>query len=374
MRSQIQSFLKTFEVRYPIIQAPMAGASTLELAATVTRLGGIGSIPMGSLSEKCDAIETQLENFDELVGDSGRIVNLNFFAHKEPRSGRADVNEEWLKKYDKIYGKAGIEFDKKELKLLYPSFRSIVDPQHPTVRLLKNLKPKIVSFHFGLPHEAVIESLQASDIKIFVTVTNLQEFQQAYESKLDGVVLQGWEAGGHRGNFKANDVEDGQLKTLDLVSTIVDYIDSASISNPPFIIAAGGIHDDESIKELLQFNIAAVQLGTVWLPSSQATISPEHLKMFQSPKSDTMMTAAISGRNLRTISTPFLRDLHQSSPLASIPDYPLPYDSFKSLANDAKQSGKGPQYSAFLAGSNYHKSWKDTRSTEEIFSILVQDL
>jgi nitronate monooxygenase len=352
----------------------MAGASTLELAATITRLGGIGSIPMGSLSEKFDVIESQVEKFDELVGDCQRIVNLNFFAHEEPRSVRADVNEEWLKKYEQIYGKAGIGFEKKELKLLYPSFKSIVDPKHPTVQVLKKLKPKIVSFHFGLPHKAVIESLQASDIKTFVTVTNLQEFQLAYESKLDGVVLQGWEAGGHRGNFNADDVDDGRLNTLDLVSTIVDYIDSAGIVNPPFIVAAGGIHDDESIKELLQYNIAAVQLGTIWLPTSQATISSEHLKKFQAPEDDTMMTAAISGRNLRTISTPFLRDLHQSSPLASIPDYPLPYDSFKSLACDAKQRGKAPEYSAFLAGSNYHQSWKGTRSTEDIFSKLVQNL
>lgn len=373
MKSQLSSFLKVFDIKYPVIQSPMAGASTVGLATSITRLGGIGSLAMGSLSQSPEKIRLQVESFQEgLPLEKATLVNLNFFTHEEPIVDESKI-QEWCGKYQKIYSSGNIPYDndKKHLELLYPSFKSIKDPAHPTVEVLIKLKPKIVSFHFGLPQQSIQQALQGSGINVFVTATNLEEFKQCLEAEVDGVVLQGWEAGGHRGSFIANDVDDEQLSTMELVKTVVGYIDSQSLKKVPFIIAAGGVYDSSTVQRLLKLNIAGVQVGTVFLPTGQCTISSEHLKKFQTPQDETLMTASISGRNLRTIKTPFLEQLHITSQLDAIPDYPLPYDSFKRLVADAKYIGESVKYSAYLSGSNYDKSWKGTRSVEEVFASLT---
>lgn len=354
----------------------MAGASTVELAATISGLGGLGSLPLGSLSDSPSSIESQVNKFRGLVdGSKKSVVNLNFFAHDEPLETRAKLNGPWLSKYSSLHESAGISAPKAtELKLLYPTFKSIIESCHPTVKLLQKLQPKVVSFHFGLPAQSVLDALQASGIKLFVSITNLTELQLCLNAGVDGVVLQGWEAGGHRGNFVANDASDEKLSALDLVRLVVEYIDAHDIESPPFVIAAGGIYDSQGVKELLSYNIAGVQVGTVLLPTDEATISAAHLDKFQNPTDGTLMTASISGRNLRTISTEFLERLHISSPVDQIPEYPLPYDAFKSLVSEAAKDGKGSQYAAFLSGSNYDKSWKNTRSVEKVFASLVVDV
>lgn len=382
MKNQITAFVKTLEIRFPIIQAPMAGASTVELAAIITKAGGLGSIPLGANSENPQTIESQVLKFQELVADESlkRNVNLNFFTHDPPKSDKF-AERSWVKKFQKFYQKEGIELSEKAEKLVspYPTFKSIDDVNHATIKVLIKLKPKVVSFHFGLPNQKVLECLQQSGIKVFITATNLDEFKQIVEAGADGVVLQGWEAGGHRGNFVANNVFDDKLSTEELVESVVDYIDSnsgfQSGEKAPLLIAAGGLYNGETISNILNYGIAGVQLGTAWLPTKQASISEDHKKLFTaSPARGTIMSPAISGRNLRTIETDYLRKLSHESPLESVPDYPLPYSIFKQLAADAKKAGTSHSYSAFLAGSNYHESARETDDAKEVFEQLLDEI
>lgn len=383
MKNQITAFVKGLDLKFPIIQAPMAGASTVELAAIITKAGGLGSIPLGGSSESPQTIESQVSKFQQLVADESlkRNVNLNFFTHEAPKSDKF-VERQWVKKFQKFYQKEGIELTEGAEKLVspYPTFKSIDDVNHETVKLLIKLKPKVISFHFGLPNQKVLEILQESGIKIFITATNLEEFKQIVEAGADGVVLQGWEAGGHRGNFIANNVFDDKLSTEELVERVVDYIDSENAKfqageKAPLLIAAGGLYNGETISNVLNHGIAGVQLGTVWLPTKQATISEDHRKLFTAtPARGTIMSPAISGRNLRTIETDYLKKLSHESPLESVPDYPLPYSILKQLAADAKKAGTSHSYSAFLAGSNYHESSRDTDDAKEVFEQLIDEI
>lgn len=384
MKSQLSSFFKTFDVKFPIVQSPMAGASTVELAAIITNAGGLGSIPLGSASENPQVIENQVLKFQSLVQDEKlkRNMNLNFFTHEPPRLDQDVVHQEWLKKFHGYYKKEGIEISPKAESLTcpYPTFKSIDSADHQTIQTLIRLKPKVVSFHFGLPNLKVLKTLQDAGIKVFISATSLQEFLEISEAGADGVVLQGWEAGGHRGNFVPNDIEDEQLTTEELVEKVVDFIDTnhqrfASGDKAPFIVAAGGLYDGETIATVLNYGIAAVQLGTIWLPTKQATISHEHRNLFfVNPARETIMSPAISGRNLRTIESDYLKGLKKNSPLSTIPDYPLPYSIFKQLAADAKSAGVGHSYSAFLAGSNFHQSKRDTDDAAEVFEQILEEL
>ncbi|CCH43264.1 2-nitropropane dioxygenase [Wickerhamomyces ciferrii] len=380
MKSQINTFLKTLDIKVPIIQAPMAGASTLELAAIVTKKGGLGSIPLGSHSENPEAVETQLLKFQELVQDENlkRNVNLNFFTHDVPIHDETK-HSQWVQKIHNYYQKENIEISSKAkgLSVPYPTFKSIETDSHPVIQILLKLKPKVISFHFGLPNLQVLQTLQQSGINVFISVTNLKEFKQVVEAGVDGVILQSWEAGGHRGNFIANDPNDDKLDTEGLVKEIVGYIDSnlSESDKIPFLVAAGGLYNGESISKVLDYGIAGVQLGTVWLQTSQATTSPIHKDLLtkSNPAPKTIMSPAISGRNLRTIETDYLKEL-TSSPTHTIPDYPLPYSIFKTLGGDAKNSGCKTSYSAFLAGSNYHLSRRNTNDAGEIFDQIVSEL
>ncbi|KAH3671400.1 hypothetical protein WICMUC_004697 [Wickerhamomyces mucosus] len=384
--SQSSKFKQTFNLNYPIIQSPMAGASTVELASTITKLGGLGSIPLGSFSNDPQKIEIQFKKFQSLTNGSNN-VNLNFFAHDEP--SRDSIKEQnWVSKFEKIYKENGIIWNHGNLKLnsIYPTFKSIDSISDPTIQLLIKLKPSVISFHFGLPSVKIIKYLQSNGIKIFVSITNLQELKLSLNSKIDGIILQGFEAGGHRGNFQANDLNDSNLKIEELTEIVLDYLNSnVDPKEIPFIIAAGGFYSSSQIKQFItKFNISAIQLGTIWLPSVESTISSKHLSFFQNLNSDdkltTIMSSAISGRNLRTISTPFLTKLQTWN--KETPEYPLPYELFKKLGKDYTSAieesitdhSKESLYGAFLAGENFNKSWKGTRNTEDIFEDIVKDL
>ncbi|KAH3688967.1 hypothetical protein WICPIJ_000026 [Wickerhamomyces pijperi] len=387
-KTQTQKFLDTFNLKYPIIQSPMAGASTVKLASSVTKLGGLGSIPLGAFSysgSDVDKIRSQYQQYQSLLESqptvSANTVNLNFFAHDPPHRD-LQVEQRWISKVKELYGFDNLN-SVQELKLIYPTFKSITDHNDPILELLKQIDPQMISFHFGLPQLSIIKQLQSFGTKIFVSVTNLEEFKQALKCQVDGVILQGYEAGGHRGNFKQNDPQDEKLPVRQLTEQVTEYIKSESEASP-FIIAAGGFHDSKQIKDFIQeFDIAGVQLGTVWLPSTDCTISQRHLEHFIDPQTgvSTIMNPAISGRCLRTIESDFLNQL-MSFDDAEIPDYPLPYDLFKKLRPAHLQALEHVEpdsldsfkFSAFLAGSNYHLSYKGTRDTQEIFRQLTKHL
>lgn len=394
MKPQTAQFLKTFNLKYPLIQAPMAGASTIELAATVTNLGGLGSIPLGAFCFQPGTIISQYGKFHDLITNDkkSKVVNLNFFAHEKPE--RDAIKEKiWIETIGKLYGYENFDtyVNTDGLKEPYPTFRSIASVNDPTINALKTIKPSIISFHFGLPsNQTILRELKSAGIKIFVSVTNLSEFKQIVDSGLiDGVILQGYEAGGHRGNFIQNDPNDDNLSVRELTKQVVEYIDSKQIDmkiDPPFILAAGGFYDSLQIKTFIEeFGIAGVQLGSVFLPSTQATISKRQLEYFMNPTDgvNNVMNPAISGRNLRTIETPFLKKLNKLQ-VERIPDYPLPYDLFKRLSAGLKQLPSATakdnnnldpfEFSAFLAGANFDKSYKGTRNTEDIFKDLVKSL
>lgn len=358
MKSQVPKFVKLFGLKHPVVQSPMAGASTVELAASVTNLGAMGSIPLGGLMDSPEAIKSQFKQFQDLTNGS-RKVNLNFFAHEVTR--RDELKERnWCEK--QLSG----EID--HLELLYRSFVQL-GTDDEVVRLLLELQPAIISFHFGIPDLNVVKLFQGAGIKIFISATSLSEFQQLVEAGVDGVVLQGYEAGGHRGNFIANDLNDEKLSLSDLVKTVVDYVDGlgpVQDDRIPLIVAAGGLYNGLVVRDILKTGIAAVQLGTIWFScedKSLVNLSSKHRELL-SQQHNTLMTPAISGRNLRTIETDLISQLASSSDPSLIPDYPLPYTVFK----------KNPKFKAYLAGANYYKQSKQHTTPASILEDIANCL
>src|SRR5918992_3889886 len=239
----------------PVIQAPMAGAATPELAAAVSGAGGLGSL--GSALRAPEELIGQARAVREATD---RPFNVNFFCHQPPEldeSGTARARERFRPLY-------------RELGLGEPPEPSVPPIAFDEVRLaaLLEISPAVASFHFGLPDQAALDALHEAGCRILSTATTVAEAERLAERGVDAVIAQGAEAGGHRGSFLVPG-DDGPVGTLALVPQVVD-----AVAAP--VVAAGGIADGRGLAAALALGAGAAQIGTGFLACPEAGIHPAH--------------------------------------------------------------------------------------------------
>ena len=168
----------------PLIQAPMAGVQDEALALAVARAGGLGSLPCALLEPA--RLEAALQAFSALPPP----INLNFFCHTltEPD---ADAEQRWRQALAPYYDEYGIA----------PPAPSTAGARRPldaaTVELLAPFRPRIVSFHFGLPDAALLARIKAWGAVVLSSATTVEEGEWLQRHGADAVIAQGIEAGGH---------------------------------------------------------------------------------------------------------------------------------------------------------------------------------
>lgn len=269
-------------IAVPIIQAPMLGSVTPELAATVSNAGGLGSLAFGVGSvDDVTAAHHQTRRL------TNAPFNLNFFVMASAQSQSPDSRAAMRARLAPFYRElnAGVVPD-------LPSTQSQGGMSDALVELLEALRPAVVSFHFGLPSTDAIGRFQRAGIKLLATATNVAEAMVLEDAGIDAIIAQGWEAGGHRGSHVANQPGDG-VGTMALVPQVVDAV------RVP-VIAAGGIGDGRGIAAAFALGAAGVQMGTAFLSCPEAGTDArrrEHLA--HARDTDTMVTDALSGRCAR---------------------------------------------------------------------------
>lgn len=315
-------------IQVPIIQAPMAGVSSPAMAAAVSNSGGLGSLGVGAMNA------TQARDTVRQFGSlSDGPLNVNLFVHAP---ANADERKEaaWLQRLRPEFDRWGARAPD-TLQEIYKSF--LVDDE--MLAMLVAEKPRIVSFHFGLPRREQIEALRAAGIVLLATATNLAEARMIEDAGLDAIVAQGYEAGGHRGMFDP-DAEDSRLGTLALTRILVK-----DVGVP--IIAAGGIMDGAGIAAALALGAGAAQLGTAFVATDESLADAGYRgRLAGSAAHHTVMTRVISGRPARGLANDFTR-WGMSVPDDAVPDYPIAYDAGKALngaAKNAGQTGYGAQW------------------------------
>ena len=220
----------------------------------------------------------------------------------------------------------------------------------------------MVSFHFGLPSAAKIAALREAGIVLVASATNLDEAAQIHAAGLDGIVAQGAEAGGHRGNFDPS-APDEMLGTMALVRLIVREI-------PLPVIAAGGIMDGAGIAAALALGAQAAQLGTAFVASPESAADAAYRAALLSPESRTTFISAISGRAARGIENRF-SELGDDPARPALPDYPITYDAGKALHAAAKAQGSA-EYAAQWAGQAVRLS--RAMPAAELVETLVREI
>ncbi|API58142.1 2-nitropropane dioxygenase [Tardibacter chloracetimidivorans] len=323
------SLMESLGVPLPIVQAPMAGVSTPELAAVVSNAGALGSIGVAA---------TDAAGAREMIAGvralCTRPFNVNVFVHQPVQQN--DAREKaWLSAMAPLFDRYGAQ----PPTALRPIYRSFIEDDE-MLALLIDTAPAVVSFHFGLPDAGRISALKDAGCVLLATATNLDEAVAATKAGIDAVVAQGWEAGGHRGVFDP-DAPDGRLGTMALTRLLVQRCGSP-------VIAAGGIMDGRGIRAALDLGAIAAQLGTAFVACPESSADAAYREALAGPAAmSTVMTSAISGRPARGLPNRFT-EWGDSVGLPH-PGYPMTYDAGKALIAAAKAAGE-TGYAAQWAG------------------------
>lgn len=326
----MNAMLEKLGIALPVIQAPMAGVSTPALAAAVSNAGGLGSIGVGAASA-----EVAREMIRAVHNATGRSFNVNVFCHK-PAVTDADREAAWLDRLAPLFAR----YTAQPPGQLHEIYRSFVEDDAMLAVLLEQ-RPKVVSFHFGLPSREFIAALRSAGIVLLATATNLEEGRAIAAAGIDAVVAQGYEAGGHRGVFEP-DLPDDRLGTLSLTRLLVTNLDIP-------VIAAGGIMDGAGIAACLTLGASAAQLGTAFIACPESSADAGFRAALFGPASrHTVMSSVISGRPARCLANRFTA-LGDTVDARAIPAYPIAYDAGKALHAAAKAAGESG-YGAHWAG------------------------
>lgn len=313
----------------PIVQAPMAGVATPELAAAVSNAGGLGSIGVGAT----DATGARAM-VEATRARTDRPFNVNLFVHAAARPDAARERR-WLAALRPLFEAQGAA-PPDALRTIYTSFAE----DAAMLAMLVAEAPPVVSFHFGIPTADRIAALRAAGCTLLATATSLSEARRIEAAGIDGIVAQGWEAGGHRGMFDPAEPDD-RLGTFALTRLL-----SAQTGLP--VIAAGGIMDGAGVRAALALGAVAAQLGTAFIACPESSADAAYRAALGGEGAHhTVMTSAISGRPARCLANRFTRWAVEH-PLDA-PDYPIAYDAGKALNAAAKAAGEAG-YGAQWAG------------------------
>ena len=309
-----------FKIELPIIQAPMAGSVGSEMVIAVSEAGGLGSLPCAMLSPE------QMRNELGIIRQrTSRPINLNFFCHSPPQADPARESV-WKQRLENFY----VEFELDPEAPVPAATRAPFD--NTMCDLVEEFTPEVVSFHFGLPEQALMERVRETGAKIISSATTVDEARWLESHRCDAIIAQGYEAGGHRGVFLTDDIST-QVGTMALVPQIVD-----AVKVP--VIAAGGIADARGIVAALALGASAVQIGTAYLFCPEAKISTPHRDALKRAKDNgTVLTNVFTGRPARGIVNRIVREVGPMSELA--PQFPLASSAVAPLRTKAEAVGSG---------------------------------
>ncbi|MEP6600047.1 MAG: nitronate monooxygenase [Actinomycetota bacterium] len=300
---------------YPIIQAPLAGgASTPALAAAVSSAGGLGFLAAGY--KTIDAFRADVQQLRSQVAPDVAF-GVNVFARP---GGDPEVD---------VAGYAEtLRGDAEQAGTALGEPRWDDDGYAGKLELLCRERVPIVSFTFGCPDGADVERLHRAGSAVWITVTTGEEAFAARAAGADALIVQGVEAGGHRGGF--DDLAPGDVGLLALLQLV-----RSGVGDAVPLVATGGIATGRAVAAVLVAGAAAAQLGTAFLLCPEAGTTPAHRIAIASGSAPTALTRAFTGRTARGIVNRFLREHSPDAPSA----YPQVHHLTAPLRGAARRSG-----------------------------------
>jgi nitronate monooxygenase len=308
----------------------MATAQGPELAIAVCRAGGLGSLPAAMLTPDC-----LREQIAAVRREANAPFNVNFFCHAESAPD-PKIEARWRKRLAPYYAEAGVD----------PSAVSAAPARLPfseaLCAVIEEMRPAVVSFHFGLPPAQLLSRIKAAGALILSSATTVAEARWLEQHGADAVIAQGREAGGHRGMFLSDDI-DAQPGLISLLPQVRD-----AVRLP--VVAAGGISDGRGIAAAFALGADAVQIGTAYLLTPEASTSPIHRAALANARDDaTRLTNVFTGRPARGLINRFMAEVGPMC--ADAPPFPFAGGAVTALRSAAEQRGSG-DFSPLWAGES----------------------
>lgn len=287
-----------WDLAVPVVGAPMAGGpGTPALAAAVSNAGGLGFVAGGYVTPDQFA-----DDVTAARAQTTGPIGVNLFV---PQPSAADYVQldRYAEELDELAEHYGVEVGR-------PQFGDD-DGWRRKLEVVADIRPEVVSFTFGAPPPDVLRRFGALGILLLITVTSPYEAGVAVAAGADGLVVQGPDAGGHRGTF-APDMHPG-------AESLGELLDRIGAAHDVPLIAAGGLGTAEDVAGVLRRGAVAAQVGTALLLTDEAGTNSAHRKALQNPQFDrTLVTRAFSGRYARGLENDFTRLLNDIAP----PGYP----------------------------------------------------
>ncbi|KOS60092.1 nitronate monooxygenase [Lysinibacillus agricola] len=329
------------EIPTPIIQAPMAGVTSPKFVAACAEAGILGSIGAGYLDG-----ERTKSFIQEVKQLTKKPFAVNLFVQEEPRID-IDVLQKARMALQPFYDELGLSPVQSVMS------KEVFEGQ---VQAVLDENVAICSFTFGIPSADIILRLKDNDVYVIGTATTLEEAKRVEQAGMHAVVLQGGEAGGHRGSF----TEPMQL--IDLYDLLQQVVGQISIP----IIAAGGIVTKEAVEKALVMGAQAVQIGTALLVADECEISPLYKNaVLQSKAQQTTITRAFSGKPARGLANDFTERMKD----AIVAPYPLQNDLTTTIRKESAKRGNAEYLSMWMGENSYLV--KQTGSVKSIVEKLL---
>jgi nitronate monooxygenase len=311
--------LELLNTEFPIALAPMAGVMDAELAIAAAQGGALGSLPCAMLS-----VEKAREQVNIIRQRVSAPINMNFFCHT-PVEADPLRQAKWEQRLALYYDELGID----PAAPINAANRAPFDAA--MCELIEELKPEVVSFHFGLPDPALLKRIKAAGALIIASATIVREAVWLEQHGADVIIAQGAEAGGHRGMFLSENIAE-QPGTFALVPQVVDAV------RVP-VMAAGGIADGRGIAAAFALGAAGVQIGTAYLHCPESKIIPPHRTALAGAQDDsTVITNVMTGRPARGVVNRVMREVGPISPDA--PAFPHAATALGPLKAAAEKLGR----------------------------------
>lgn len=339
-------------LRFPIIAAPMAGGcNTPAWVAGVGKQGGLGSF--GFAYSKCDKIRSDISTARQLA--PGCPVNANFFVFQHLPSFPSTDDKAALETINQLPHGEPVNLPTS------PYFYDLEEQ----LQVVWELRPEVITFHFGIPNNGIMRRAHDLDITIGITATCVEEALQIKDAGADFIIVQGTEAGGHRGCFDIAESPPNYISTMDLLRQCASH---DHLHRVP-LVAAGGLMHGTDISRALRAGAAAAQVGTLFLPTTESGIHQTYKEyLLRKEGRDTVMTRGFSGRWARAIGNKFTDHMHGKAVLP----FPIQNTATQSMRKRAQTTNDG-EYMSLYAGSLY-KGCRDIQSVEEVFQSLVSEL
>jgi nitronate monooxygenase len=286
--------------------------------------GALGSLPCALLSP--DQVRSQVT---EVRSRASGPINLNFFCHTMPA---ATDDSAWRALLRPYYQEYGVEpGNGGPLRLPFDANMCAI---------VEELRPEVVSFHFGLPDPALLDDVKSTGATIIANATTVEEARWLEARGADAIIVQGFEAGGHTGRFLGSD----PAEAMGLFALLPQVADAVSVP----VIAAGGIADARGIAAAFILRASAVSLGTAYLHTPEAPINPVHRERLRDGR--TVFTNLLTGGLARGVRGRLVDDL---GPVRTeVPPYPLASDALAPIRRAAEQQGEygfGPMWAGQAA-------------------------